>query len=146
MQRRREQLKERLAVGRQRHRTALRIATGSTNLCDGPSAADHRDVVADRAARAVECRAESFLRSFDFEEIVQAETKLFEIDRGDAEQRLAETLTLCVHAGDPPRERGYQQNRRRADRLHRSPRGATTLMVPRMKLWPAPHIREHSKV
>ena len=52
-------------------------------------AADGRHVVADRAARAVERRSQSFFRGFHLEEIVEPEPESLELDRRDPRQRLA---------------------------------------------------------
>ena len=67
----------------------LRTASPGAHFSDGADAADRGHAVAHGAARAVEGRAEPFIRGLDFEEVVQSEPELLELDRRDAGQRVA---------------------------------------------------------
>ena len=135
----REQLKQRLARGIERLELALRVPPGRAQFENDAAAADGRHVVADRAARAVERRAEAFVRRLDFEEVLEAQSELRELGRRDAGERVrrAEALALRdeVRRRRPARE--HHDGRQPAAHL-------VTTIVPRMNEWPAPHTCEHS--
>ena len=104
----------------------------------GVHAADHRHVVADRAARAVEQRPEALARLFDLLEVFEAEAELFELTRRDAGQRIAGAgRQLRGHA-----ERGQDPERGGAGKNGVGPHFTTS--VARIAVWPAPQGREHS--
>ena len=76
-----EQLEQRLARRIERLELALRVPPGRAQFENDAAAADGRHVVADRAARAVEGRAEALVRRLDFEEVLEAEPELGELGR-----------------------------------------------------------------
>ena len=122
-----EQLEERLAVRRQRHRTSLRIALGGTNLGDGSSAADGRHAVADRAARAVERGAEPFLGGFDFEEVFEPEVGTLRDSRRRCPPAAPPMRGVCASMSSRrDRERQSPGRSRRDQQLHRAGSASTT--------------------
>ena len=79
--RHREEVKERLPGVVQRLEAAVGRSPRHPQLGDGAGAAHRRHVVARGAAGAVEGRAEALLGGFHFEEVVEAEAELLELDR-----------------------------------------------------------------
>ena len=92
---------------------AVGVAMPAAHLGHRRDAADHRHVVAGRAARAVEQRAEAVARLFDLHEVVEAEPKLLELPRRDARQRIAGPGRQLP--GDPERASGRAASRRRSE-------------------------------
>ena len=96
-----------------------------------------------RAARAVECRSETFFGEFDLEKVVQPEPELLELHGRDAGQRVPGLRRACL--GE--RQRRGEERECRAEQM---PDGHgcvphSAISVPRMNEWPAPHSFEHSK-
>ena len=86
-------------AGRCASRPAARISPMT------PAAADDRHVVAHGAARAVERRAKPLLGRLDFEEVIEPEPELFEIDRRRCRPAARRAVALRVDAQiDSPRE------------------------------------------
>ena len=70
---------------------AFFVAADRAEFGDRPKATDRRDVVTDRAARAIERGAEALVGGFDLEEIIESEAELGEFAARDAGERVAGT-------------------------------------------------------
>ena len=73
-----KQLVERLARLMKGRQLAFFVAADRAEFGDRPKATDRRDVVTDRAARAIERGAEALVGGFDLEEIIESEAELGE--------------------------------------------------------------------
>src|SRR5687767_12707395 len=80
----REHVKERIVGSSESFEIAAWCSATCAQLGHGSCSADRWDIVADRAARAVERWTETFLREFNLEKIVESEAEFFELDRRDA--------------------------------------------------------------
>jgi hypothetical protein len=82
-------MEQRLATLVERDELSSRAAAAGANLGDRACASDRGHAVAHRAAGAVERRAKPFARAFDFQEIVEPDAELLELDRRHARKRIA---------------------------------------------------------
>src|SRR5688572_27097707 len=88
----REHVKERIVGSSESFEIAAWCSATCAQLGHGSCSADRWDIVADRAARAVERWTETFLREFNLEKIVESEAEFFELDRRDARKGRSKRL------------------------------------------------------
>src|SRR5688572_20995666 len=102
--------------------------------------------MADSAARAVERRPETLFSRFDFREIVEAEPELLEVAAADSRQRISRQRPGRLAGDLDANHREGQTGGQCGESLHYGCSSSSTIISPRMKLCPAPHTFEHSKV
>jgi hypothetical protein len=152
MLRHRKQVHQRVARGVQRVERSGGVPVRGSRLEHQAGAADRRHVVTGRAAGRVERGPQPVLGGFDLREILEAQPEFREFCRRDPGNRVARVHGPLLSAGDQRRcnRRGRPDPEPDTDPLQ-GPHlrllladGSCTTSSPRMKWWPAPHIRVHS--
>jgi hypothetical protein len=132
----REQLEQRRAADFAKR--AVGVAGADAQLGHRAAAADHRDIVAGRAAGAVEQRPEAVGRIFDLAEVLEPQGEFLELARRHRRQRIAGNGGCLRAEGEGGQHQGECGTARRQDGPH------LTISSARIAVWPAPHGREHS--
>ena len=135
-------MEQRLARGIEGDEFTTRTAARRAHFGNVPRATDRRHAVTCAAAGAVERRTQPFIRSLDFEEIVQAKPELLELHGCYAWQRVAGHAARALRHEQSTEKDDGGHGQVRSVRLqpdptnklrHEQPRYSVAMMTPRMK-------------